>query len=510
MDLIQLSKIAIKAALSAGKIIQQYKNENISVEVKKGGESYASQVVTVVDKACETAILSYLLPTCEEFDIALLSEETEDDASRFEKEFFWCIDPMDGTLAFINKHPGFSVAIALIAKDGTPYIGVVFDPSTDTLYHAIKGHGAFKNNIPWEIKHTNDHLTYVTDQKLKDTPRVTEIESLLNTNVAELNLNGVKEIAGAGSILNAILVLENGPACMLKFPKKESGGGSIWDFAATACIYQELGLPATNFEGGKLDLNKKEGTFMNHAGVYYGNLMSNRILPATGSNDQKRLREQIQTCQEELEKIQQETRTFEALLYAQLSDLIVEEQELFILYKQIKKAKKAKRLAQKKRGKNYKENTGLQITAKQKKKDIPSDQQQEKKRLYREAILHIHPDKFSMNENETDIATEMTSRLIEIYKTGSLETLQAYHAHIFNGNAGIQLEDAAASIKVIHKDDYLQQEKDSIEKAIHLAKNHQLYKVITEYEDPLLFIKELKAYYEDRILKLKKRTRKGL
>jgi len=273
MNLSQLSNIAINAALSAGKVIQKYMNDDVSVEQKKGGASYASQVVTAVDRECETAILSHLLPTCDEFDLALLSEETEDDGSRFEEDFFWCIDPMDGTLAFINKQPGFSVSIALIAKDGTPYIGVVFDPSTNTLYHAIKGNGAFKNGKLWEINPVNDHLTYVTDRKLKDTPRAVEIEGLLNENVEKLSLNGIKEIAGAGAVLNGILVLENGPACMLKFPKKESGGGSIWDFAATACIYKELGLPATNFEGGRLDLNRKDGTFMNQEGVFYANLI---------------------------------------------------------------------------------------------------------------------------------------------------------------------------------------------------------------------------------------------
>lgn len=272
MDLVYLNNIAIKAALSAGKVIQKYMNDDILVEKKKGGISYASQVVTVVDRECETAILSHLLPTCEQFDLALLTEETEDDGSRFEKDFFWCIDPMDGTLAFINKQAGFSVSIALIAKDGTPYIGVVFDPSTNTLYNAIKGNGAYKNGQLWEIKHTNDHLTYLTDRKLKETPHAVEIENLLNKNVKKLNLNGVKEIAGAGAVLNAILVLENGPACMLKLPKKENGGGSIWDFAATACIYQELGLPATNFEGGRLDLNRKNSSFMNHQGVFYANL----------------------------------------------------------------------------------------------------------------------------------------------------------------------------------------------------------------------------------------------
>ncbi|MFK7810573.1 MAG: 3'(2'),5'-bisphosphate nucleotidase CysQ [Saprospiraceae bacterium] len=271
MDLIQLSNIAIKAALSAGKIIQQYMNEDVLVKKKEGGTSHASQVVTVVDKACETAILTHLLPTCEAFDLALLSEETEDDGSRFKKDFFWCIDPMDGTLAFINKQQGFSVSIALVAKDGTPYIGVVFDPSMDIIYHAIKGHGAYKNRSPWKIKNTNGHLTYVTDRKLKDTPQLAKIEKLLHEKVTQLNLRGVKEMSGAGSVLNGIHVLENGPACMLKLPKKENGGGSIWDFAATACIYYELGLVATNYEGGRLDLNKKNDTFMNHQGVFYAN-----------------------------------------------------------------------------------------------------------------------------------------------------------------------------------------------------------------------------------------------
>jgi fructose-1,6-bisphosphatase/inositol monophosphatase family enzyme len=273
MNLSQLNKIAIKAALSAGKVIQKYMNDEIKVEKKKGGTSYASQVMTAVDIECEKVIFSHLLPTCDEFDLALLSEETEDNGSRFEKDFFWCIDPMDGTLAFINGQPGFSVSIALIAKDGTPHIGVVFDPSTDTLYYAIKGNGAFKNGSPWEIKHRNNHLTYVTDRKLKDTPRAAEIESFLHEHVNKLSLNGVTEITGAGSVLNGILVLENGPACMVKLPKKESGGGSIWDFAATACIYQEFGLPVTNFEGGRLDLNRKDSTFMNQEGVFYANLI---------------------------------------------------------------------------------------------------------------------------------------------------------------------------------------------------------------------------------------------
>lgn len=238
--------------------------------------------------------------------------------------------------------------------------------------------------------------------------------------------------------------------------------------------------------------------------------MSKKRLPVPNHTDQKKLQDQIQILQHELAEIQKETQAFGATLGSHLSDLIVEEQELFILYKKIKKAKKVKRLEQKKRGKNYQEPKGLQIISKKKKSVIPVEQQKEKKRLYREAMLQVHPDKFSMNEKETDIATEITTRLIEIYKTESLEKLRAYHAHIFKGNTPIVLTDAAAKIKVFSQDNYLQQEKERLEKEIDLAKNHELFKVITEYKNPLTFVDELKEYYEGRISQLKKRTRKGL
>ena len=257
MDLPHLTDIAIKAALSAGKVIQKHMNEDVSVEKKQEGTSYASQIVTAVDRACETAILSHLLPTCNTFGLALLSEESEDDGSRFQKDYFWCIDPMDGTLAFIHKRPGFSVSIALLAKDGTPNIGVVYDPSTDTLYHAIKGNGAFKNGVPWEIKHTNDHLTYVTDRKLKDTPRVAEIEQLLQDTQTQLSLNSVKEIAGAGSVLNAILVLENGPACMLKFPKKENRWRKCMGLCGYGVYFSGIGVARNKFCRRKTGLEQK-------------------------------------------------------------------------------------------------------------------------------------------------------------------------------------------------------------------------------------------------------------
>ena len=269
MDLLPLKKTAIDAAYAAGRIIRSYMDQEIHVQEKEGGTNYASQVVTQVDKECEQVILSYLLPTCEEYDLAMLTEETEDDGSRFEKDYFWCVDPIDGTLAFIRNEPDFSVSIALVSKEGEPVIGVIYDPSTETLYHAAKGHGVYENDKPLEIPSMNNFLTHITDKPLENTSRPEDLKQLLNRRVDELGLSELRVIKGGGSVLNAIKVLKNPPSNMIKHPKQEVGGGSLWDFASTACLFQEFGYRVTNFEGGPLDLNRKDSTFMHHEGVYY-------------------------------------------------------------------------------------------------------------------------------------------------------------------------------------------------------------------------------------------------
>ena len=43
----------------------------------------------------------------------------------------------------------------------------------------------------------------------------------------------------------------------------------MWDFASTACLYVELGLPCSDIHGQVLHLNPQGSTFMNHTGVCY-------------------------------------------------------------------------------------------------------------------------------------------------------------------------------------------------------------------------------------------------
>jgi fructose-1,6-bisphosphatase/inositol monophosphatase family enzyme len=273
MDFNYLRSSAERAARAAGAIIRQNLELKPKVERKQGGSSLASQVVTAVDKAAEKAILEILKPTCEKYDLALLSEEDEDDGSRFEKDYFWCIDPLDGTLAFIEKRADFAVSIALVAQDGTSIMGVIYDPSRDILYSAVKGEGAYKNGARWQSSRKANILTYVTDHPIEKAVGSDTITAIIDQKVKELGLTGHQIISGGGLVINAMRTAENPPALMLKIPKAQKGGGSLWDYAASVCICQELGMTVRCFSEAKpLPLNKKTSSFLNQEGMYFEHL----------------------------------------------------------------------------------------------------------------------------------------------------------------------------------------------------------------------------------------------
>ena len=268
-DIEHLCQLALKAAQKAGKIIHESINSKVTVATKDGADSLASQVVTEVDVKAQDAILKVLAPTFERYDLALLTEESTDDKSRFEKDYFWCIDPMDGTLAFTQQKPGFAVSIALVAKNGEPQLGVVFDPSSHTFYHAIKGKGAYKNGQVWHIEASSSTFTFHVDQAFAQSEQFSSIAERIKSVAQEAGFPDFKIQKYAGAVLNAIWTIDRAPGCYFKIPKPQKGGGSIWDFAASACIANEAGTYGRSFDDSAFDLNRKDSTFMNHRGAFF-------------------------------------------------------------------------------------------------------------------------------------------------------------------------------------------------------------------------------------------------
>ena len=274
-----LSDAAIQAAQEAGEYIEQFDRDNLQRSFKDAGSSEASQIVTEVDLASEEIIRKRLHESSKHFDIAFVGEESSQSSGesscsktneRFEKSYFWCVDPLDGTLAFSEGRSGYAVSIALVEQSGKPVIGVVYDPTHQVLYHAIDGQGSFRNLAPLKpVAETSKSLMVYADASFKTHEKYESAIRVLESCAQTLDLDGVSVVYGSGAVMNACRVLESSHACYVKLPKKEDGGGSIWDYSATACITNEADTWVSNVYGQDLELNRRESTFMNHQGVIY-------------------------------------------------------------------------------------------------------------------------------------------------------------------------------------------------------------------------------------------------
>ena len=138
----------VKIAKKAGDAIVEIYNRDFKVEYKDD-----KSPLTEADlKSNEIIIkgLQSLFPESRTLNpelsaVPILSEEGKEIPYEVRKhwEYFWLIDPIDGTKEFIKKNGEFTVNIALIHK-GTPILGVVYAPALGDMYWAIKGKGAFK------------------------------------------------------------------------------------------------------------------------------------------------------------------------------------------------------------------------------------------------------------------------------------------------------------------------------------------------------------------------------
>ncbi len=263
-----LCDAASLAAAEAGKYIQSQFEVEHEKRHKEGGDSIASQVVTLVDIKAQEIILEKLQPSIHRYDLGLLTEESQDDGSRMVKECFWCIDPLDGTLPYTEGESGYAVSIALISKGGDPLVGVVYVPDTASLYTATKGTGVQLNQQSFIRKkepNSRSNLNLFMDRSFMNGPHADEI-------IAKLSEHQQHEItcnSSFGAVRNALSVMHSDFACYFKFPKNKKGGGSIWDYAATRLFFEELGLVVSDANGNKLHLNNPTTTFMNEVGVLY-------------------------------------------------------------------------------------------------------------------------------------------------------------------------------------------------------------------------------------------------
>jgi len=172
-------------------------------------------------------------------DYGIISEECGEIPPVDGCDYYFVMDPIDGTNNFIHAIPMFAISLALMHK-GKILAGVIYNPVTNELYYAEKGKGAFV-------------MTPTGNVRLRVSGRRQLKYCLLATNgyAGERSQKCLKDIAksfasarylGSGALSMAMVAAGQVDAQIeIRF--------HIWDIAAGYLLVQEAGGKVSDFSG---------------------------------------------------------------------------------------------------------------------------------------------------------------------------------------------------------------------------------------------------------------------
>ena len=247
-------KIAINSSLKGGIEILKVYSSDFEVEHKQD-----KSPLTLADKNCNDVIEEEL----EKTNIPILSEEGSkiEYELRKEWEYFWLVDPLDGTKEFIKRNGEFTVNIALMYKN-KPIMGVIYVPVKHELYFGMKDLGSYKkldfrdkiidlnkfimlsDSLPRERKSNDFIMVGSRSHMSKETEDFFENKRRVHDSV---------KIICVGSSLKMCMIAEGLADVYPRFaPTME------WDTAAGHAIVKYAGFSVINYETDtELIYNKK-------------------------------------------------------------------------------------------------------------------------------------------------------------------------------------------------------------------------------------------------------------
>ena len=229
---INVNKIINIAHKAGEKILQIYNKESFDQQLKSDNSP-----LTEADIAAHNLIekqLKLITP-----EIPVLSEESSSIPWQERKQwnYYWLIDPLDGTKEFIKKNGEFTVNIALIYQHN-PIIGVVHAPVLGETWIGEQGKPAKK------IEKNSTRVIKVKQHKQGEVYKVVGSRSHAGDSLNEfLNELGKHEIVSMGSSIKLCLVAE-GRAHL--YPRL--GPTSEWDTAAAHAVVNAAGGEVVNSE----------------------------------------------------------------------------------------------------------------------------------------------------------------------------------------------------------------------------------------------------------------------
>ena len=219
--------VMIKAAEKASRALIRDFGEIEKLQVSSKGPA---DFVTAADKRTEKIIIEELLKAHPDYGI--LSEEIGE-INKENKDQRWIIDPIDGTLNFLNGIPHFAISVGYEEK-GEIVCGLIFDPIKNEIFFAEKGSGAFFNNSRIRVTKKNKlkNSILVTGGPKFNSPKKKNIfqEYINVSNLTEANIRKFGSAA-----LNLCYVAAG------RFDAYWEWELNYWDIAAGTVILREAG-----------------------------------------------------------------------------------------------------------------------------------------------------------------------------------------------------------------------------------------------------------------------------
>ena len=198
--------------------------ENLQISMKGPGDFVSS-----ADKRTEKILIDELSKARPGY--GFLGEETGAVEGK-DKSHRFIIDPIDGTTNFLHGIPHFAMSIAL-EREGQLVAGLVYNPVTDDLFMAEKGHGAFLNNKRLRVAARKDMASCVLATGLPFMGREGRARAMAETEAALSVTSGVRRF-GAASLDMAYVAAG-------RFDGYWERGIHLWDIAAGLVLVREAG-----------------------------------------------------------------------------------------------------------------------------------------------------------------------------------------------------------------------------------------------------------------------------
>lgn len=181
--------------------------------------------VTNVDLAVDVFLLERLSALTPHAPV--LSEERAVDFNHT-VEAYWIVDPIDGTLNLMTGLPFVGISVAYVDKDG-PRVAAVMSLRDGVLFSAIRGQGAWRNEVRLDLPQTLPTELIVLSTGLMD--RLTA-----DAPAAYQALRKVGKIRNLGSQALHLCYVAAGT-----FSGVASVEAKVWDEAAGGLIVREAG-----------------------------------------------------------------------------------------------------------------------------------------------------------------------------------------------------------------------------------------------------------------------------